>query len=91
MSNSDRRVAAEDDSTAGLGREELYTVVHTAVRDALLDVLGTVALLGFALLSVGIGGRSLFVASSTVGTVFGASVLVFGFVIAAVALDFIPP
>ncbi|MDG5817746.1 hypothetical protein [Natronococcus sp. A-GB7] len=71
-------------------REELYAVVRAAVRDALLDVAGTVALLGFALLFVATGVRGLLEAAGTTGAVVSLALVVLGFAIAAVSLDLVP-
>lgn len=71
-------------------REELYAVVRAAVKDAMLDVVGTVALLGFALLFVATGVRGLLEAAGTTGAVVSLALVALGFVIAAVALDLAP-
>lgn len=70
--------------------DELYTVVRTAVRDAMLDVLGTVFLLVVALASLGIGSQFLLFEQSITGGVVGLAVIVFGVTVAAFALDVIP-
>jgi hypothetical protein len=71
-------------------REELYAVVRAAVKDALLDVAGTVALLGLALLFVATGARGLLEAAGTTGAVVSLALVGLGFAIAAVALDLVP-
>ena len=71
-------------------REELYAVVRAAVKDALLDVAGTVALLGLALLFVATGARGLLEAAGTTGAVVGLALVALGFVIAAVGLGLVP-
>ncbi|WP_293027159.1 hypothetical protein [Natronococcus sp.] len=71
-------------------REELYAVVRAAVRDALLDVVGTVALLGFALLFVATGVRGLLEAAGTAGAAVSLVLVALGVVIAVVALDLVP-
>lgn len=76
--------------TIGINQRELYIVVRTAVKDALMDVLGTVFLLGFALLFVSIGAQRIFDASSTTGSALGGSIVILGFVLAGAALDLIP-
>lgn len=70
--------------------EELYAVVRAAVKDALLDVVGTVALLGFALLFVATGVRGLLEAAGTTGAVASLALVGLGVVVAAVALDLVP-
>jgi hypothetical protein len=71
-------------------REELYAVVRAAVKDALLDVAGTVALLGLALLFVATGARGLLEAAGTTGAVVSLALVGLGFASAAVALDLVP-
>lgn len=73
-----------------IDQTELYDVVHAAVRDALLDILGTVLLLGFALLFVAMGVQVLFIASSMGGATVGVGIFLLGFVLAAAALDIRP-
>ncbi|WP_248903458.1 hypothetical protein [Halocatena marina] len=88
----DTNIEKEPDGggTIGINQRELYIVVRTAVKDALMDVLGTVLLLGFALLFVSIGAQRLFDASSTGGSALGGSIVILGFVLAGAALDLIP-
>ncbi|TYL40163.1 hypothetical protein CV102_00855 [Natronococcus pandeyae] len=71
-------------------REELYAVVRAAVKDALLDVVGTIALLGLGLLFVTTGARGLLEAAGTTGAVVSLALVGLGFAIAAVALDLVP-
>ena len=80
-----------DGGLEGVPREDLYEVVHAAVKDAMLDVLGTVALLGFGLVFVAVGGQFLLEASSSTGTVLGGFLVGVGFLTAAVALGVVPP
>ncbi|MDQ2051657.1 MULTISPECIES: hypothetical protein [Natronolimnohabitans] len=74
----------------GLTQDELYTVVQTAVKDALIDVFGTVFLLGFALLFIG-AGTQVILASSTTGVLFGVGLVSLGLVVAAGAFNLVPP
>ncbi|NUC74371.1 hypothetical protein HTZ84_19080 [Haloterrigena sp. SYSU A558-1] len=87
--DSGRDVGSDDDVGVALERDELYTVIRTAVRDALLDVLGTVLLLGLALLFVATGARALADPSSG-GTALGVGGILVGFGIAASALGLGP-
>ncbi|SDQ66987.1 hypothetical protein [Natronobacterium texcoconense] len=76
-----------DGGTASpMSQDEQYAVVYAAVTDALYDVLGTIALLGFALLFVYLGARGLVEGFAEAGVLF----LVFGLVVAAWALDIVP-
>ena len=80
-----------DGGLEAVPREELYEIVHAAVKDAMLDVLGTVALLGFGLVFVAVGGQFLLESSSQVGTALGGLFAGLGFLIGAAALDLVPP
>ena len=92
MTTGDETEAKFDGGTVdGLEQAELYTVVRSAVRDALMDILGTVALLGFALLFVAVGGQAAISGSTTTTIALGAGAVVVGFAIAAAALDLVPP
>ncbi|SIR97831.1 hypothetical protein [Natronorubrum thiooxidans] len=90
MTDSDPEPKTDGGATVGFDQDELYTTVRTAVKDALLDILGTVSLLGFALLFVAVGAQALFTTSSTTGTVLGGGAIALGFVIAATALELLP-
>jgi hypothetical protein len=71
-------------------RDELYSVVRRAVRDAMLDVVGTVFLLGIALLFVAIGGQIVLGAASNTARGIGATVVVLGLVLGFAAVDYVP-
>lgn len=85
-----RNTDADGAAVGDLEAEELYAVVRTAVRDALLDVLGTVALLAFALLFVYAGARLLVAAPAAGGLAVGIGCIVVGVGIAASALGLGP-
>ena len=79
---------ANDERVAGnLTQDELDAVVQSAVRDALLDVAGTVTLLVLALVAIGVGVQGLFVDPWTLGLVQGGSFVGIGVLLAAVAFD----
>ncbi|QCS42612.1 hypothetical protein [Natrinema versiforme] len=82
---------ADPGDAHGLTQGELYTVLRTAITDALLDVLGTVFLLAIALLFVVTGVYGLLVGPSRTGVVVGTVFVALGAAIAAVALDYVPP
>ena len=71
--------------------EELYLVVRRAVTDALLDVIGTLVLLGFALGLVWVGGRLALEGGSTGFVAAGGAAIVVGTLLAALTLELIPP
>jgi hypothetical protein len=76
---------------SGFDEAALYTVVRNAVKDALLDVIGTVLLLGIAFVLVIAGIQALF-SSISLGTVaVGLGVAAFGVYLAAATLEIIPP
>lgn len=78
-------------SDPGFDEEALYLVVRKAVTDALLDVIGTVACLGFALLFV-YAGAQIVLSQGVSGAALGAGVplVLLGFYGAAVALEIVP-
>jgi hypothetical protein len=90
--------AVETDGGAGPGFDEaaLYVVVRDAVKDALLDVIGTLLLVGIAFVLVLAGGQALF-ASLTTGArtpavVIGSVVVIaVGVYVAAATLEIVPP
>lgn len=78
-------------SDPGFDEEALYLVVRKAVKDALIDVIGTVACLGFALLFVWAGAQIVLsqgVSGAALGT--GVPLILLGFYGAAVALEVVP-
>lgn len=77
--------------TTGFDEAALYTVVRDAVKDALLDVIGTLLLLGIAFVLVIVGIQAVF-SSISLGTVaVGIGVAAFGVYLAAATLEIIPP
>ena len=75
----------------GFDEAALYIVVRDAVKDALLDVIGTVLLVGIAFVLV-IAGTQAVVSSVSVGTVaVGIGVTAVGIYLAAATLEVIPP
>ena len=71
---------------------ELYVVVRKAVEDAILGVIGTLLLVGVALVLVwfGIALAASSFGSSPPGLVGGILVVLVGFYVAASALDVVP-
>jgi hypothetical protein len=77
--------------TPGFDEAVLYTVVRDAVKDALLDVIGTVLLVGIAFVLV-IAGAQAVVSALSFGTVaVGVGVAAVGVYLAAATLEIIPP
>ncbi|MFC7767496.1 hypothetical protein ACFQS5_01930 [Salinirubellus sp. GCM10025899] len=74
-----------------LDEAALYRVVRAAVEDALLDVLGTLLLVGVAFVLVVTGGQAVVASDSTAGTALGLVVAVGGVYLAAATLEVIPP
>ncbi|ACV47759.1 MULTISPECIES: hypothetical protein [Halomicrobium] len=75
----------------GFDPDTLYRVVRAAIKDALLDVIGTLLLLGVALVIVAMGGQLLLAAMSEVAMVLGALLVLFGLYLGAATLELIPP
>ena len=71
----------------------LYVVVRRAVEDAVLGVIGTLLLVGVALVLVWVGGAMAVNAGSSqpVATVAGVAIVLVGLYIAAASLEVIPP
>lgn len=82
---------SDSEMASGFDEAALYRVVHAAVKDALLDVIGTLLLVGIAFVLVVAGGQALFAATSTLGIVVGLGFVVTGLYLAATSLELIPP
>ncbi|WP_255148697.1 hypothetical protein [Halorarius halobius] len=68
----------------------LYSVVRTAVKDALLDVIGTVLLVGIGAVLTIAGGAAVVQASDITGVAVGVWLVALGVYIAATALELVP-
>ncbi|MFA9426915.1 hypothetical protein [Natronorubrum sp. A-ect3] len=68
--------------------EPEYTVNRSVVRDAIFDAVGTVALLGFALVFLFVGVRGFVVGSSLP---LSAAFVAASLLVAGAALDLVPP
>ena len=80
-----------DLSDPGFDKAALYTVVRDAVKDALLDVIGTVLLLGIAFVLVIAGRQAVFSSISLETVAIGIGVVAVGVYLAAATLEIIPP
>lgn len=83
--------APDGGTSPGFDEAALYTVVHAAVKDALLDVIGTLLLVGIAFVLVVTGARALLSATSTPRLVAGLGFVAVGLYLAAATLELVPP
>ena len=88
-SSTDRR--ADGGASPGFDEAALYRVVRAAVKDALLDVLGTLLLVGVAFVLVLAGGQAVVSSGSSGGALLGLAVAGFGLYLAAATLEVVPP
>lgn len=90
--SAETRDATETDGGAEPGFDDaaLYAVVRTAVKDAFLDVIGTVLLVGIGLVLVVAGGGAIVRASGLTGVAIGVWFVALGVYIAATALELVP-
>lgn len=78
-------------ASSALNEEMLYRVVRKAVKDALLDVIGTVLLVGVAFVLAVAGSQAMIWSTSILETVISSILLLVGLYIAAATLELIPP
>ena len=77
----------------GVDEEVLYQTVRSAVEDAILNVLGTLFLLGFSLLFVlygAIAAANAFSGGGLIQVPIAVGSIGFGFYLAAATLEFVP-
>lgn len=91
-SPSEGRTDTESDGgiAAGFDDAALYAVVRSAVKDALLDVLGTVLLVGIGVVFVVAGVGATIRAPSLASIAVGVWFVALGIYLAATALELIP-
>ncbi|MFC4990587.1 hypothetical protein [Saliphagus infecundisoli] len=77
-----------DGGTSKMNRDGDMDISRNAVRDGVLDAIGTVSLLGFSLLALYIGARGFFTNSSM--AISGGFIIV-SCLLAAAAFNLIPP
>ncbi|WP_152422569.1 hypothetical protein [Natrinema pellirubrum] len=70
--------------------QDLYRIIHTAVKDAMVDILLTACILGISLIFVGGGILELFNASDTIEFVGVFAYILFGVILAAGGLGYLP-
>lgn len=75
----------------GFDPDALYRVVRAAVTDAMLDVVGTLLLVGLGFVLVAIGGNALINAASVAGGAVGVGIVAVGLYVVAATLEVIPP
>ncbi|QFU84200.1 hypothetical protein GCU68_14300 [Natronorubrum aibiense] len=76
------------DTDTGLTSEPSDETEYAVVRDAIFDAVGTVALLGFALVFLFVGVRGFVVGSSLP---LSAAFVAASLLVAGAALDLVPP
>jgi hypothetical protein len=92
-SRSGERPLTETDGgvSSGFDDELLYSVVRTAVKDAVLDVIGTLLLVGVGFVLVAAGAQAVIQPSSLPQVMVGVWIAAIGVYLAATALELIPP
>lgn len=95
-SDSERASAESLPETDGgmanlIDQGELYSIIHAAVKDALLDVIGTLLLVAIAFILVLAGGQVVLSSSTPLAPVIGISMVVIGLYLAGATLEIIPP
>jgi len=88
--NDDRQQPRDGATGQAFDEDALYRVVRTAMKDALLDVIGTILLLGVAVVLVVAGAGGL-LSGSPLGVALGSIAAVAGLAIGAVELEWKPP
>ena len=78
-------------SASGFDEAALFTVIRAAVKDALLDVIETLLLVGIAFVLVVAGGQALISSSSPIGAAIGGLLVLVGVYLAAATLEIISP
>jgi hypothetical protein len=91
--SDDGQPTLEGDGGVAPGFDEaaLFTVIRAAVKDALLNVIGTVLLVGIAFVLVVAGGQALISSASPIGAAIGGLLVLVGVYLAAATLELIPP
>ncbi|WP_231189190.1 hypothetical protein [Haladaptatus sp. DYF46] len=82
--------SSETAAVNGLEERELYELVHRAVEDAILGMVGTLLLVGVAVVLVWTGVTIALYGTSIVGLVAGIAAIVFGLYLGLATLEIIP-
>lgn len=90
-SGSESRPEPDGGVSPGFDQAALYGVVHAAVKDALLDVIGTLMLVGIAFVLLAAGAQALLSSTSALGLAVGFGFVVGGLYLAAATLELVPP
>jgi hypothetical protein len=75
----------------GIDETALFTLVRDAVKDALLDVIGMLLLLGLASVLVLVGAQLFFSSISQLGGAVGGALVAVGLYLAVTTLEIVPP
>lgn len=90
---TDERTDGGTTPVAELSETEFYTLIRTAFKDALLDVIGTVLLVGIGLLLfwAGVAGAVRAATGDSPGlALLGIGLATVGVYVAAAALEYVP-
>ena len=90
-SRSEASPEPDGGTSPGFDQTALYGVIHTAVKDALLEVIGTLLLVGIAFVLVLAGAQAVASSTSMLASVAGFVFVVGGLYLAAATLELIPP
>jgi uncharacterized Tic20 family protein len=74
-----------------LNQNELYRIIQAAVKDALLDVIGTILLVVIAFVLVLTGAQVILSSIVPFASVIGIALVVAGLYLAGSSLEVIPP
>lgn len=80
-----------DRPDAGFDEVALYRVVREAIVDALLDVIGTLLLVGIAFVFVLAGGSMALQGQTPATVALGAAAVLIGLYLAGSTLELVPP
>lgn len=83
--------AADGDAVSGMDEAVLYTVVRSAVEDAILGAVGSILLAGLALALAWAGVVVALGSSSVTSATLGAILVAVGGYVAARTLELVPP
>lgn len=79
------------DKVRDLDQADLYTLIQAAVKDAILDVIGTILLVLIAFVLVLTGAQVILSSTVPFASVIGIVLVVVGLYLAGTTLEVIPP